>query len=749
MKPEPTSTALPPSALGRYFQVSLYFLLLVSVLTLVSTGKLDLVSILLAPAALFVKGYRWWRGRGPELSHRAATWIVTAYCLYFPIDLWWVSRSLADDVQNPGLFSALLAAVHLMLVTMIVRLYSASKMRDYLFLALLAFTAMLASAILTVGSMFLGFFLVFLALCVSTFIGLEMRRSAEETASPPLEPGTPLARRLHAALGITSSTIALSALVIGAGIFFLIPRFNAGYLSGFNLQSTLISGFSDDVELGEIGQIKRSNALVMRIKVEGGPSAAKDLRWQGIALTTFDGRRWYTDGREPIAVRQGADGWISLHQAMPNNRRYALPLQYTVLLEPMASNALFVAPEPERIRGQLGTGRGERRMRRPYLMVDKTGSLSNPFHNFGNIRYEATSAMPQIPVEALRAASTEYPQPVRDLYLQLPQIDPRISALAEQITSDARTPYDQARAIELYLRSRYDYTLDLSGPPATDPLAYFLFDRRAGHCEYFAAAMTVMLRTVGVPARYVNGFLPGVYNDLGENYIVRARDAHSWVEVLFPGHGWLAFDPTPPSTEVASGVLTRLGFYWDWFQLQWSEWVINYDFLHQYTLAQGVRRVSRNWSAQLRDEFRRARRAGIDLVRELQGRALALPPWLPVLFAAIAAGALCLRSRALRERLTLAWKLHARNGPLPSHDAALFYSRALHLLARRGWMKSSWQTPLEFTTSLPSGNFTEPVRELTDLYQTARFGGLGADANRVAALLSRIEAALRSVPSQR
>src|SRR5580704_3738236 len=198
--PVQTQRSVLGADLERYFETSLYLLLLVSVLTLVSTGKLDLVSILVPPLALLVKGYRWWRRRDPELSHRAATWLVMGYFAFFPIDLWWISRALAGDAQNPALYSALLASIHLMLFAMIVRLFSARSTRDYLFLSLLAFSAMLASAILTVDTAFLVFFLLFLVLCVSTFIGLEMRRSAEGAASPPLESGTPLARRLHTAL---------------------------------------------------------------------------------------------------------------------------------------------------------------------------------------------------------------------------------------------------------------------------------------------------------------------------------------------------------------------------------------------------------------------------------------------------------------------------------------------------------------------------------------------------------------------
>jgi hypothetical protein len=741
------ASAAEPSALSRYFEISLYLLLLVSVLSLVSTGKLDLVSIVLAPAALLAKGYRWWRGRSPELTNRMATVLVVAYFLYFPIDLWWVSRMLASDAQNPALFSALLAAVHLLLYAMIVRLFSARTTRDYLFLTLLAFSAMLASAILTVDTAFLFFFLVFLALAISTFIGLEMRHSAEGAVYAHFAPGSAPARKLQTALGITSGVVAVGALAAGAVIFFLIPRFSAGYLSGFNLQPGLISGFSDDVELGQIGEIKKSSAVVMRIEVRGNPLLARSMHWRGIALTTFDGRRWYTEGHEPTAISQGFDGWIDVPPTASADRRYSLPLEYTVMLEPLASDAIFVAAEPARLRGDfMGAPLpGPRGLRRSFLTLDKTGSLANPFHNFGNLRYDAVSELPEIPAEVLRRTSETYPESVRALYLQLPKMDPRITALAKSIGDRARNPYDKARAVESYLRNNYGYTLDLSGTPPVDPLAYFLFQKRAGHCEYFAAAMTVMMRSLGVPARYVNGFLPGEYNDVGGDYIIRASDAHSWVEVFFPGHGWITFDPTPPSDDQAHGIFSELGLYWDWFQLQWNEWVVNYDFIHQFTLAQSVQRVSRRWTTGLRETFERARSAGAKRLRQWSEAATSTPVWIPVVLALLFMGVMLLCNDHLRERFVFACKLKLGRQPLPAQAASLFYRRMLRLLQRAGWHKLPSQTPLEFAASLPPGEHAKSVLHLTNLCMAARFGGESIEPSRFADLLSKVNASLRKM----
>ncbi len=735
------------SALRAYFENSLYLLLLASTLSLISTGKLDLVSMLAAPAALLFKGYRWWRGHRPELSDRAASWLVGLYFLFFPVDLLWISRAVAGDAQNPGLFAALLAAIHLMLFATVVRLFSARTTRDCLFLALLALCAMLASAILTVDSAFIGFFLVFLGLAVSTFVGLEMRRASEGALAPALESGTPAARRVHTALGVTSAAVALGALLAGALIFVILPRFRAGYLSGFSLRPGLISGFSDESELGQIGEIQQSNSVVMRIRVQGDPSLAQNMHWRGVAFTNFDGRRWYTEERGAQAVSEDSGDWIELQPATARPRARSTPMQYTVLLEPMGADAVFVAAEPVRIRGQFAAGNGiggRNGLRRTYLLQDKTGSLANPFHNFANISYEAVSELPRDLDSDLRRSPEIYPPSVRQMYLQLPRLDPRIPALARSITEHEVTPLDKARAIERYLPSHYSYTLDLSGAAAGDPLASFLFVKRAGHCEYFASAMTVMLRSLGIPARYVSGFLGGDYNDLGGDYIIRARHAHSWVEAYFTGYGWVTFDPTPPSAQKAPGFMARLGFFWDWFQLQWGEWVVNYDFIHQDALALAVRNAGTAWGASLQKQWDSLRHSGAGWMRKAQARIAAIPLWFPLAAAGLIALALAARSPALRERIALAWKLRRhRSGAISPDAAALSYCRMLRLLEKRGWRKFPQQTPLEFAAALPNRNISEPALQLTHLYQAARFGRQRIDSEQAASLLADLQRALR------
>ena len=739
-------SAPPVPAVQRYFEVSLFLLVTTGILAVVLTGKLDPISLIVPVIALAYKGFRISRGRGPEISARVATWLVLSYFLFFPLDLWIFSRNLSTGAPNPALYAALLAAIHLMLFAALVRLYSARTNRDFAFLAVLAFTCMLASAILTVETSFLITLAIFLALAVSTFVALEIRRSAAGAVSPPFLPGSPMAQQLNRALGITSVLVAVSALLIGGFLFFLIPRFTTGYLSALNLQPGLMTGFSDNVTLGEIGKIKQSSAVVMRIHVEGDPGRAAEVHWRGIVLTDFDGKRWFTPAHDQVVLSPNPDGEFRF-VGLPLPSGDFNPLRYTVLMEPVATDAVFVAPRLEVLRGRF-TNESERAgstSQHGYLLVDKTGSLSNPFHNDTKVRYEGLSMLAVIPPVQLRKAGAAYPDEITNLYLQLPELDPRIKQLAQKITENSHNEYDRAANIERYLKTHYAYTLDLSGPKTDDPLAYFLFTRRAGHCEYFAAAMTVMLRDLGIPARYVGGFLPGEYNDLGGDYIVRASDAHTWVEAYFPAYGWITFDPTPPGNGKRNGFFSRLALYWDWFQFAWSEWVINYDFGHQVNLARNLQSTSRNWSDHTQHYYREKQRQAIRLLMALDRRTEASPYFLPGVLAFLIALLIYMRGRPLIGYLIARWRVRARRGgTLTASLASLEYREMLRLLEKRGWKKAPSQTALEFASAIPAADIAAPVAQLTALYQSARFGDHPTPVAQMSALLRAIRESLRS-----
>src|SRR5215831_3270910 len=512
----------------RFFRASVFLLILTSVVCLVATGKLDLVSTILSVAGLLYKGHRWWNHSPTELSAQIATWLVTGYLAFFPLDIFVFSRILTANSPNPGLYAAFIAAVHFLLYIMLVRLYSATTDRDSLFLCMLSFAAVLASAVLTVDTTFLALFFVYLLFAVAAFSSLELRRGATGAVSAQIINPHEREKRTARALTVAVFCVTLGAMFTGGLLFFFFPRFSAGYMGRTSMNPTLMSGFTDDVELGEIGEIKRNTAVVMRVET-GAPVEYNQLRWRGIALASFDGTRWRSGGRGTVAVLSNSDGWIPLGGAQVKAGEHAKTLQYTVLMEPMASDALFIPGIGIAVRGSFYGDRSSPYGRRAYLFRDMSDSFFNPFHNYSAMRYFGVSRLPQFQLDKLRAAGADYPESVKEAYLQLPKLDPRIAQLAQSVTAKLETPVDKAVAIEKYLRTNYSYTLDLAGKPGGDPLAHFLFEARAGHCEYFASVMAVMLRTLGIPSREVNGFLPGEYNTLGGDYIVRASDAHSWV----------------------------------------------------------------------------------------------------------------------------------------------------------------------------------------------------------------------------
>ncbi|MDS0242979.1 MULTISPECIES: transglutaminase domain-containing protein [unclassified Haloferax] len=158
--------------------------------------------------------------------------------------------------------------------------------------------------------------------------------------------------------------------------------------------------------------------------------------------------------------------------------------------------------------------------------------------------YNVTSEVPQYTAASLRRTGTDYPDEIRERYLALPDsTSDRVRDRAAEIAGDAETPYDKAVAVEEWLEANKEYSLRVSRPDG-DIAESFLFEMDAGYCTYYASTMVVLLRSEGVPARFVTGYTTG--EQVGDDrYVVRGLDSHAWVEVYFEDTGWVRFDPTP------------------------------------------------------------------------------------------------------------------------------------------------------------------------------------------------------------
>jgi protein-glutamine gamma-glutamyltransferase len=706
-----------PVAIERYFAVALYLLVLTGFGTLASTGGLDTPTVVLVGTALLFRGFLLAKQRTLLIPERWTAVLTLGYVAFY----------LADYFLISGAF--LNATVHLVLFVMVVRLFSAQRDRDHYFLAVISFLMVLSAAVLTVDSIFLLAFAAFMLMAVVTFILMEMRRSAAKATVHSKETRDARAYR-HMAFSLAGASPALVLFILlgAAAIFFVLPRVSAGFLSAYAPSGELTTGFSDRVELGRIGEIQQSSSVAMHIQIDGDTTGGFDLKWRGIALNVFDGRTW-SNSREQHAVPRLSDGRFAL--LLPDSRgqaaKAARPIHYRVLMEPLGSNVFFLAVAPQSLQGNYRL-----------VAADGGGAVFDLDPDHPVSRYEATSDLAQPVPGKLRAAGGPYPLDVLLNYLKVPPLDPRIQRLAEQVTDSADNNYDKALAIETYLRTHFGYTLQLPRSVPRDPLANFLFERKQGHCEYFASSMAVMLRALRIPSRVVNGFSGGEFNDVTSQYLVRASNAHSWVEAYFPGYGWVSFDPTPAAPIPVRRGWSRIALYVDAMASFWREWVISYDLNHQQILAVGATSSGRELLQRLRNWTHRHYQALLSTVRRAQNT-IARSPGQWSITALLITALLWLGANAQRLCYALRKRrLAARPEKSPRLAATIWYERMTRALSRRGWRKSPAQTPQEFVICIKDATMREGVAQFTRHYEHARFGDSAEDARRLPELYEEI-----------
>ena len=479
-----------------------------------------------------------------------------------------------------------------------------------------------------------------------------------------------------------------------------------------------MSGFNDDVELGDFGEILDNPQVVMRVEVRDGTGAPVPgpFVFRGVSLDHFDGRRWQSSlgGRVTPGRSSAAPG--------PAER----VLIQDITLEPIADGVLFALAPVWSVR-DAG----------PAVSVDTSGTWRT--EDAGRtLRYTATSLL-RVPGEAVAFGPVDPSRVARrrnqraalraEMWTDLPPgLDPRVTELARELARQAgedASPYDRSRHAADWLRGNFSYTTVPDPRTARQPLESFLFETRSGHCEFFATGLAVLLRAQGTPTRVVNGFMGGEYNELGDFWVIRQRDAHSWVEAwLDDGSGqmrWVALDATPESDERPSvGSLRQVS---DWLAHAWDRGVIRYDLDKQVEI--GLR--------------------GLALAQRVRGPVSAsavpeLPQWLPGL---VGGGALLglalfgartvrfLEGRGVRRR--------------PAGAVARCWGSARRLVARRGWALPEALPPVEAARWLRerAGDEAAPLETLAWLHYRVRYGGasdadLGPDARAALQALRRL-----------
>lgn len=699
------------SPVDRFFEFSLLGLLASGYLAVAGSGYLDLPTLVVTAVALLARALISAGVIQLHLPSGVVSAVTLAYVGFYPIDYLFISGTFIPS------------AVHLVFFVAVVKILTATTDRDYFFLKLIAFMELLAACVLSSSFNFFGFLLLFLILGVATFASGEIRQSRAKRQTIARVSGRGLSLRLSAVVLVAS----LGILVLTAGLFFFLPRTARAAFQHFMSHRYHLAGFSNHVTLGEIGEIKRENTPVMHVKMDHPEDRPLSLKWRGAALSEFNGRTWssppFTD---PEVLRPGPGGLLVL-ASESQLRSDSKHISYSVHLSEIAADALFFAGMPQ------------------YLRIDSPvrRTWSDNYHvglsDSQGVWYQVYSRLdpPARPEDLTPELAPPMLPRERRHYLELPRnLDPRIEELARRIVGSEKAPAAQARLIENFLRRTYGYTLELPPTEPADPLSFFLFHRKKGHCEYFASAMAVMLRSVGIPSRMATGFQSGVYNPISGSQLIRTSDAHAWVEAWMPHYGWATFDPTPPDPNPPRlSVWTRLGFYTDAAEVFWQDWVLNYNLDRQLQLANKMGESSRHvglrsfdgigpfvarWWAEVVDS---GKRYGFVLL------GLAFLGFFAKQF-----GRDGLRWWNTRRRV-----LKVQRGEAEASDATLLYQRMLQVLHRRGIEKPAWLTPFEFAHVLQEPEVATLVEDLTEAYNELRFGGNAEAAGRIVVLLERLE----------
>lgn len=695
----------------KFFALLSYLAVFCGFLSLWVSGSFGVIgsSIFIAVfiAAWFLEGSRW------QISEKLGTTLIVAAVPVF----YFLSRLQPSPVGTNG---AILVGVlgRLIITLTAIKLLQRKSDRDWVFLYLMAFFEVLLAAGLSISALYLATFVLYLLVMVCTIIAFEIRKTSrnviKRTTGLIKNEDETLAESAVSIRRLPAMAIVLITLIvcIGLPLFFFLPRVgSAGFGSSGSGVSTR-SGFSDVVKLGGIGSIQQNDEVVMRARLEGVTGEQSDLYWRGLALDTFDGKSWERSEKGVDTYVRGERELIPLDLLSSRNN----VLIQMIYLEPLDTPYLFGLPKIAGIVTSL-----------PAVQKDSDGdiSMTRPSER---ISYRVLSDRSSPSPDLLRADDKKYSADY-DRFLELPgTLDTRVAELAAEVTKGKTNRYDKARAVEQYLQTQLGYTLELkAGGP--DPLADFLFNVREGHCEYFATAMAIMLRTQGIATRIVNGFHQGDYNDAVDTYVVRQKNAHSWVEVYFPkADAWVKFDPTPPAGQTAPsgtvGFTGQISKYLEALETYWIQYFVAYDNQEQRSLARTMRSGLADYQKNISAYFEHAKAVVNDWWSEVRGdfgggRSVSAIGKAAG-YGALLITAILLISWLVRDIVKLkVWRRFADwlYGRRPA-SIVEFYDRMQKILASKGWIREPHQTPLEFAYAV---GMPEAVN-VTEKYNRVRFG---------------------------
>lgn len=742
-----------------FFKLSSYALLFAGLLALVVSGGVGagvtFLFAVAAAAAWFLEDTKW------QISERMGLIFIFALLPLFYLD--WKYKITGGYLREQAAVATL---ARLILALAAIKLLQVKNDRDWFVLYLISFFEILLAAGFSISPFLAASFVVYLFLAVTTVIAFEVRKSfrninekrakildpaLKKPAEKPPEKSTENPQQksqqknilalpgANYRLPLVAVNLLLFTLVLAVPLFFFLPRVGSAGLGAGTRGLSTSTGFSDMVTLGAIAQIQQNSEIVMRVKIDGGaPPNFANFKWRGVALDIFDKKIWRRSRGQIKTFGPSEDNLYKLATESGNNRT----ILQTIYLEPLDTPTLFGLPRMMGIKGNFES-----------ISSDHNEAITAGRTEPERISYKVISDTYLPRENQLRQDNAAYPQE-KNIYFQLPpRMDERFAKLTQEVIdkAGAKNRYDAAKAVEGYLQTNFGYTLDLKAgrDNPNDPLADFLFNVREGHCEYFASAMAIMLRTHGMATRVVNGFQAGQYNETAGMYIVRQKDAHSWVEVYFPGEDvWVPFDPTPAGSGsdpgTSAGIFGVFGSYMEALDTLWIQYVVAYDNQEQRSLVRTFRQQTQTYLMRLSDWIGSTLSEANKSWNELSGRegyskqVNAGVTILIVLIAAIIV--IFLIINFIRYLRRSGWRRRLGEWFRRNEESKIieFYSRMTCALKEKGLVRPPYQTPVEFAGALAMPE----AMKITEAYNLVRFGRrilTREDLSNIEAWLSRLE----------
>ncbi|HEY2155097.1 MAG TPA: DUF3488 and transglutaminase-like domain-containing protein [Isosphaeraceae bacterium] len=571
---------------------------------------------------------------------------------------------------------------------------------------------------------------------------------------PAVVAETPYPSLIDAQFLMASGRVAAMTLALGGVIFLVMPRQSpVGNAARSDVLGKHLTGFDDVVQLGQLGEILENESVVMTIEVTDYPSGRRitpteEFLWRGVALAKYERGRW----RKMMWRAQG------FPPEPPRPAASRPMIRQQIKIEPTDNPTLFG------LHPILWADSSNRRLPPEFNITD--GSIHRADSRPIALEYVVVSAAD--PAQLQPNEQFPAPQVYEDLLSMPADLKKQLRAIAEaQLKGvDRSDRAAMARRLEWYLRDsqQFAYTLRMETiDPSIDPVADFLLNRKEGHCEYFASALTLLLRSVDIPTRLVNGFKGGDWNDLAGVMNVREKHAHTWCEALLTDRAsvrgelprWLTLDPTPANERERSlaqvgGMFNGLRQVTDFVRYIWTFYVVGFNserqqrFLYEpirklfleakrgfQMMGQGIQEAF-GWLFRFRDVSSFFSRKGF-FVTFLGLGFLVFLAW---------------AARAAFRRIRSRWA-GARADESALAAGVLFYRRMVSLLEGFGLERPAPETPREFARRAAGflagrGSGNESVADVpplvVDAYYRIRFGHLDLDADALRFVESRLDA---------